>query len=148
MSALTLRHGLAGSRALASAAASTVRISLRDVPELDDEAEMPRPPAYPPPPTVLQQDRIADEVQRILSRRNERRHDENFIRRLSGGDLRTPAPAAPSTPHRVDVRLSYGKISSFSSRTADSADLGVKNSVELKAARIWNDIVQSAEKRR
>jgi hypothetical protein len=131
-----------------------VRISLRDVPELDDDdGTPPRPPPYPPPPVVAEQDRIADEVERILQRRSHRAQEEGFVRKLSG-DARTPMrySTQPLSSTRSSQRV-LGRISSFSSRahfTAEQDEYGPasEQAVELKATRLWNDLVQSAEKRK
>jgi len=132
--------------------AKVVRISLRDVPELDDD-ETPRPPPYPPPPVVAEQDRIADEVERILQRRSHRAQEEGFVRKLSG-DARTPirySAQPPLSSTRSSQRV-LGRISSFSSRAhylnADEGAPASDQAVELKATRLWNDLVQSAEKRK
>jgi len=134
--------------------AKVVRISLRDVPELDDDGTPPRPPPYPPPPVVAEQDRIADEVERILQRRSHRAQEEGFVRRLSG-DARTPIrySTQPSLSSTRSTQRVLGRISSFSSRApfkAEEDEYAPTNdrAVEFKATRLWNDLVQSAEKRK
>ena len=141
-----------------------VQISLMNIPELDDEESSPRPPAYPPPPLVQEQDRVSSEVQRILSRRSERRlsssQEEDFLKRLS----RTSASMSDYgtvTPRQAPVSSSFQpahfrqasnpKTSAFSSRSSNLEANNNNNNpddADRKSAQLWNTMVSSAEKRR